>query len=102
MAIDVSTEKLISLAEYTKLRPLGRNQRPMSLATAYRHVYRGVRGFRLEHVRFGGNNLTSVEAVQRFVERLTAEGEPAPDVRPPAARRRAIEAADRDLDALGA
>jgi hypothetical protein len=72
MPIDITTEKLISAAEYARMRPTGRNGRPMHLATAYRHFSPGVNGIALEHVKFGGQTYTSVEAVQRFAERLTS------------------------------
>lgn len=71
MSIDISAETLISPTDYLKLRPAGRNGKPMHIATFYRHVLRGIRGIRLEHVRLGGQIYTSSEAVQRFAERLT-------------------------------
>jgi hypothetical protein len=114
MTIDIVNEKLISPTEYTKMRPSGRNGRPMSLATVYRHMFQGVKGIRLEHVKIGGNTYTSVEAVQRFVERLTSARAgtptapagtspptPPPAPRTPSARARAITQADRELERLG-
>src|SRR4051794_6719645 len=121
MSIDITIERLIALKEYTRMRPPGRNGRPMSIATAYRHIFHGVRGVRLEHVKLGGNTYTSLEAVQRFAERLTearpshptgdprpasqdTAGRPAtlpPRSRTAAARRRDIEAAERELQAAG-
>lgn len=111
--IDILSEQLISPAQYTKMRPPGRNGRPMNLATFYRHVYNGLRGIRLEHVKLGGNTYTSIEAAQRFAERLTeARSAPptdAPRAAPPlpremrtaAARLRAVEAANRELERAG-
>jgi hypothetical protein len=72
MAIDISREHFITPVEVTRLRPAGRNGRPMSLSTVYRHFFRGVRNVRCEYVRFGGHIYTSREAVQRFVDRLSS------------------------------
>ena len=50
----------------------------------------------------GGLRVTSRQALQRFVERLTTVGDgvPAP-IATPAIRKRAIEAAERELAADG-
>jgi hypothetical protein len=105
MAIDLTSERLITPTEYTRMRPPGRNGRPMHVATAYRHIFPGVRGVRLEHVKIGGNTYTSVEAVQRFADRLTLASEraveAAPAPRSPRARRRAVERAEAELSRLG-
>jgi hypothetical protein len=111
MAIDVETERLITLRQYCAKRPPGRNGRPMSLSTAYRQVFHGVRGVPLEHVRFGGHIYTSEEAVQRFVTRLTElRGPPRPDrpadvsphpAAPNPASRKAAERAGRELAKRG-
>jgi hypothetical protein len=105
MAIDISAEQLITPAQYTRMRPPGRNGRPMNIATAYRHIFQGVRGVRLEHVKIGGGTYTSIEAVQRFVERLTQvrDGASPADatLRTPAARQKALTKANLELDKLG-
>jgi hypothetical protein len=93
MPIDIATETLIPLKGYCRMRPAGRNGRPMHPSTAYRHVFQGVRGVRLEHVNWGGNIYTSVEAVHRFLDRLNGA---------PAAARRPVPArVDAALDAEG-
>jgi hypothetical protein len=114
MAIDLARETLITPAQYAKMRPSGRNGRPMALTTAYRHIFQGVRGTLLEHVRFGGNIYTSVEAVQRFCDRLTAAETASATtpvgsipstsplaLRTPTARCKAVEQAERELDQIG-
>ena len=71
MAIDASTEQVVSLHVYRRIRPPGRNGRPMHISTAYRHALDGVRGVRLETVRIGGTLYTSREAIQRFLDRVS-------------------------------
>jgi hypothetical protein len=76
MPIDIALETLIPPLEVTRLRPVGRNGRPMHISTVYRHFFIGVRGVRLEYIRFGGNLYTSLEAVQRFTAALTPSSSP--------------------------
>jgi hypothetical protein len=64
MAIDTSTEALISLAEARSAFPGGRR---LGLATLHRWRLRGVRGVKLETVLVGGLRYTSREAIERFV-----------------------------------
>ena len=68
--ISISEEKLISLAEACSLlprRPSGRQTHP---GTIHRWASSGVRGVKLETIRIGGSLCTSVEALQRFFDRL--------------------------------
>jgi hypothetical protein len=107
MAIDITTETLITPREYARMRPVGRNGRPMALSTVYRHFHVGVGGRKLETVKFGGQIYTSVEAVRRFLDHLT-EGRPSgaesplPPTLPAASRTsdRRGKDADRDAEAL--
>jgi hypothetical protein len=71
MAIDIHTEHLVPLDEYTRLRPPGRNGKRMHKSTGYRHASTGVRGVRLEIVCYGGKTYTSKEAISRFIAALT-------------------------------
>ena len=64
--IDLQREEPLSLAQAGKI--LGRSH-----ATAYRYSVEGVRGVRLETVRLGKARLTSVSAIQRFLDRLADE-----------------------------
>ncbi|MEQ8763208.1 MAG: DUF1580 domain-containing protein [Planctomycetota bacterium] len=42
------------------------------LATVYRWTTRGLQGIVLESVQIGGKRYTSLEAIQRFIERLSS------------------------------
>lgn len=61
--IDLEFEEAISLAQAAKV--LGRSH-----PTAYRYSVEGVRGVKLETVRLGKQRLTSMSAIQRFLDRL--------------------------------
>lgn len=75
--IDIATERRLYLHAAIKLYPLSHTGRPVHISTVLRHITKGVRLpngeiVRLEGARLGGRWITSVEAVQRFMERLTA------------------------------
>jgi hypothetical protein len=93
--IDIHTEKLQTLTEAARLLP----DRP-HVSTLYRWAQRGVKGVRLETVVVGGRRYTSVEALQRFAQRLTAD--PSPPV-PTKAKGMSPHSAqvERELEALG-
>ena len=61
--IDLATEEAISLAKAAKV--LGKSH-----PTAYRYSTSGINGIRLETVRLGKARLTSMSAIQRFLDRL--------------------------------
>lgn len=70
------TERLIGLAEAARLFPAYRQGRPVSPVTPWRWATKGVRRsdgatVRLEAVRVGGRWLTTVEAVERFIQNQT-------------------------------
>ena len=90
-------EALLSLAAAGRTLP-GKPH----LSTLHRWRLRGVRGVRLETVLIGGRRYTSVEALERFSERVTtaADGEPAPQ-RTNRQRAAAISRAERELDRAG-
>lgn len=60
-------ERIISIKEVTGLKLFGR--RP-SYQKVWRWITEGVRGVQLESRRDGGTLHTSVEAVERFLERI--------------------------------
>lgn len=71
MAINISSEQLLTLAEAARVLPRLRGDRKVHVATLYRWISRGVGGVRLEAVKIGRTQVTSREALQRFAERLT-------------------------------
>jgi Protein of unknown function (DUF1580) len=72
----------------------------LHVATLHRWRAKGLRGVRLESVRLGGGWYTSVQALERFFERLSAPAPHETSVAPPqeAARAAVIE---QDLDKVG-
>ena len=66
--IDLQTEQIRLLARASPDVP----GRPHA-STLIRWAMRGVRGVRLETVVIGGRRFTSLEAIQRFVARLSGE-----------------------------
>ena len=79
--IDLTTETVLTLAAAARLRPPSRGGRPTHPSTLARWALCGIRGQRLEVIRLGGALFTSVEALQRFADRLTTT-EAAPLPRP--------------------
>ena len=69
--IDISSETVTSLTEATQHLPRRRRNKRPATATIYRWAQRGVRGVVLETIQVGGTKCTSVEALQRFCDRLT-------------------------------
>ena len=72
MAIEIGHEKLLTYGEAAKLLPKG--SRP-SYSTFWRWWHNGIRGVKLETVLFGGKRFTTVEAMQRFAQTLSARDE---------------------------
>lgn len=93
MAIDISTESLLSLPDASKTLP----GRP-ALSTIHRWRLRGVRGTKLETCLIGGRRYTSLEALARFSTATTdaADGK-SPPARTQRQRQLAIERAEREL-----
>jgi len=98
------SEKLLSLSEAAKSLPQRRAGKRPNVATLYRWTNEGVRGIRLEFLQVGATRCTSLEALQRFFDALTAQAQTRPippPPRPTAGRRRQIAAAERRLAAAG-
>ena len=98
--INIASEQVIALRDATTHLPRGPSGKKPHLATLYRWATRGVSGTRLETIRVGGARYTSVEALQRFVDRLS---DPPARSTPQASRRRSRETkrTERELDELG-
>ena len=93
MSIDISSEKLLSLAEASKTWP-GRPH----VSSIFRWMAHGTRGCRLDSVLIGGRRFTSAEALERFIAATTAAAAgQAPPIRTANQRERAIAQAERDL-----
>lgn len=100
MAIDLSTEAVVTLTEAPQHLPRRRKGKRPAVSTMFRWAQRGVRGVRLETIQVGGTKCTSLEALQRFCDRLSNPDSPQPH-RTVARRRRAAEAAERELERQG-
>lgn len=78
MAIDVFGEQVVSLSEACKQLPKrGSGKRP-NVSVLYRWAQGGLRSndglvVRLETIQVGGCKCTSLEALQRFFDRLTGD-----------------------------
>ena len=99
MAIDVKKEKLITFGGLVKTLPRRRRGKPTHISTGLRWRSLGLKGIKLEAVRVGGVWMTSMEAFQRFTDRLTAQAEAAEVTLSDSRRRPAHEAADATLEA---
>ena len=106
MAIDITTETVITPAKAAHLCPERRRGVRPNVATVYRWMMQGVRGIKLESIVVGATRCTSVEALQRFFDALTtaADAEHSSIVTPPPvskSRQKSIEAAERRLAQSG-
>lgn len=63
----------LSPRELIKLIPPGPRGKRRNVSCVYRYMERGVRGIKLDFEQHPDGRRTSLEAYQRFVERLTAE-----------------------------
>jgi hypothetical protein len=103
MTIDIATEQVVTLTHACKHLPQRRRGKRPALPTLYRWSNEGVNGVRLESIMVGGTRCTSVEALQRFFDALTAaaDAEHSAAIVPPPltkSRQQAIEAAERRLE----
>jgi hypothetical protein len=69
--IDFKSETLVSFTEACLKLPRRRAGRNTHPATLYRWANEGLHGVRLETIRVGGTQCTSVEALQRFFDKLS-------------------------------
>jgi hypothetical protein len=100
-------DELIPLRELAAQLPRRRGGKKTHVATVYRWTDRGIRGVRLRYVQCGSVRCSTVAWAHEFFAALTArdrQGSPMPvahlAIRTPAARREAIERADRELDGM--
>ena len=93
--IDVDSEQVVLLAEACRLLPT----RP-SLSAVWRWKSKGVRGAKLETALIGGRRVTSVEALQRFVQ-ATTEREMPTETRNWSSHGSPVQTAEAELDRFG-
>jgi len=100
--IDANQEDLLSLTQAARLLPARRGGKQPHVSCLYRWTTAGCKGVVLESLQIGGTRCTSKEALARFFGRLTQEASPeAETTRSVARRRRAAEAAERQLEREG-
>ena len=102
--IDIAIEQVVSLTAATKILPQRRKGVRPNVATLYRWSQQGCRGIRLETICIGATRCTSLEALQRFFNAITAASESASVPEPPRhtpSRRKQIETAERRLAKAG-
>lgn len=73
--INISAETLIPLREAPKHLPPRPSGKRVHISVCYRWISRGVRGVHLESIKIGGSTYTSIEALQRFADRLSGAGD---------------------------
>jgi hypothetical protein len=69
--IDTTVETVVTLADAARLLPRRRAGRKCSTSTLYRWTTRGCRGTVLESIQIGATKCTSMQALNRFFQRLT-------------------------------
>lgn len=107
MAIDVFSETLVTLTEAAARLPKVKGGKSPHVSTLHRWRQRGCKSqdgmvVRLETIKVGGTSCTSLEALQRFFDRLSGD---TTVVTPPTLttrqRLRQIESAERELEEMG-
>jgi hypothetical protein len=107
--INISTDKLITFTEAAKLFPPARSGKPVHSSCLWRWATRGIRTrdgrrVKLTVLRVGGRFITSERSIQEFCESLTNVADsdtPAPEIRTPGKRAKAVAAAGRRCELAG-
>lgn len=73
--IDLKTERVISFKDARRHLPRRRRGKRPSIETLYRWANPGLHGIKLETIQVGGTLCTSLEALQRFFEKLSERKE---------------------------
>lgn len=97
--IDLCSEEVVTLSAATRHLPARRAGKRPHVATMYRWASRGLRGQKLETIRIGGTLCTSLQALQRFFDKLSGSVDEYPDCPSRNSGRRA-ETAERRLNEL--
>jgi hypothetical protein len=99
---DVVVGPLIRLADVPKVKWLPiRNEKRVSLATVHRWAQRGLRGVKLRTLRAGGALFTTECWLLQFFEALSEPTNGRANSPTPRQRKRALERAQRELEAAG-
>ena len=98
--IDFRNEQLLTLTEAAGLLPRRRRGKKPHVSTLHRWASRGLHGVKLETIQVGGTRCTTVGALQRFFDQLAGTTPPNP-TQQNASSKRAIEAAEAELDEAG-
>jgi hypothetical protein len=108
MAIDISSETLLSMGQAARKFPPYRQNRPVNPSTIWRWICDGVKlrdgtVVRLEGVRCGDRWLTSQEAIARFIDAQTPnlDGERIATPVTGACRNKVAQKAGEQLQRLG-
>ncbi len=96
--IELRTETLIALRDAPKHLPARPGGKRLHISAVYRWITKGVAGIVLEAVRVGGTTYTSLEALQRFADRLSHPAQRVAVPVPMTARRSARQGAQRALE----
>jgi len=97
--IDFVHEKLVPIRDVPRHLPRRPNGKRIHISACYRWMARGVKGVRLEAIRLGGTTYTSLEALQRFADRLaTSAASPLTRPHQTITRKRQIDRAVRQLE----
>lgn len=88
-------EELIRLEDVRDYVPSSRRGKKLAKSVVYRWALHGIRGVRLETYKIGGARVTSVEAIQRFVENLNAATYQTPAVSDAARAKKAADELSR-------
>lgn len=70
--IDLAIETVLTFAQARSRLPNRRRGKQPDISTLYRWAKVGLRGIRLETIKIGGQTCTSLEALQRFFDALSA------------------------------
>ena len=95
--LDLVNEGILTLTQAAKRLPKLRQGRPVHVATLWRWAHHGLRGIKLETMKMGGTRVTSLEALQRFFQKLS---DPDERTRMPMDQKR-MEKVEAELKRLG-
>lgn len=102
--IDIKTEKTIPFTEAARQLSRLLGGKKTHVSTIHRWATSGCKGIILEWIQIGGTRCTSIEALQRFFNRLSSNSNSEPAIeasRSVTARQRANERAARELKSMG-